>query len=114
MVAAILPGSRSVQVPLSATAFALIANADQKKAAIVCTISPITSVPGATFTYQTTDPSSNQPIRAKNTPVSIGAGGIQSFVIAVTPTLPFSPADVEFNFSCGGARAPTTVGVNTL
>src|SRR5262249_58021707 len=114
VVAAVLPSSRSVQVPTAATAFGTIVNGDQLKAALVCQISPITSVPGATFSFQTTNPATNQLVGLKGTPVSITAGAFQPFVIAVTPTLPFGPTDVQFNFACAGAQAPITVGLNTL
>ena len=58
LMAAVLPSSRSVQVGTPATAFATIINTASNMAT-GCTISPLTSIP-ATFTFQTTDPATNQ------------------------------------------------------
>jgi hypothetical protein len=89
LVAAVLPSSRSVQVGATATAFATIINAGSATA-ILCAPALVTGLPAA-FTYQTTDPSTNQVIGSANTPISVGAGAIQSFVIALTPTGPIAP-----------------------
>src|SRR5262245_16582450 len=56
--ASVLPSSRSVQVGFPASAFATIINAGTSPAIGVC-ISPITSIP-AEFSFQTTNPSTNQ------------------------------------------------------
>ena len=38
----------------------------------------------------------------------------QSFVIALTPTSPFAPTDVQFSFACANSHpAPINVGLNT-
>src|SRR5262249_20237988 len=57
LAAAVLPGSRSVQVGSPATAFATVINLSLA-AASACGITPVTNVP-ATFAYQTTDPLTN-------------------------------------------------------
>src|SRR5439155_25447663 len=57
LVAAVLPSSRSVQIPTQASAFATIINAGPFSAIGVC-ISQASPVP-ATFAYQTTDPATN-------------------------------------------------------
>ena len=113
LVAAVLPSSRSVQVGATATAFATIINAGSATA-ILCAPALVTGLPAA-FTYQTTDPSTNQVIGSANTPISVGAGAIQSFVIALTPTGPIAPTDVQFSFDCANTDpAPINVGLNTL
>jgi hypothetical protein len=114
VVAAMLPISRSVRVPTPATVFGSLINADTAKPAIVCGISPITDVPGATFSFQTTDPATNEPVGTKSTPVSIPPGGTQPFVITMAPTLPFPPTEVQFGFACAGTQAPIMPGLNTL
>jgi Peptidase family M23 len=113
IVAAVLPSSRSVQMGTPATAFATIINAGSTTAT-ACGISPITSIP-ATFTFQTTDPATNQITGSPNTVVDIAASAAQSFVIALTPTAPVAPTDVQFSFHCSNTNpASITSGLNTL
>jgi hypothetical protein len=113
VVAALLPGSRSVQVNVPATAFATVINTGQGIAAS-CDITPLTSV-AASFQYQTTDPATNQVTGFPNTPVNIAAGAAQTFVFAVTPTAAFPPTDVQFSFDCANSDpAPINTGLNTL
>ncbi len=113
LVAAVLPSSRSVQVGVPATVFATIINLGPGTAT-GCGISPITSLP-ATFVFQTTDPATNQVTGAANTPVDIPAGAAQSFVLALTPTAPFPPTDVQFSFDCTNSNpGPINSGLNTL
>ncbi len=112
LVAAVLPASRSVQVGSPATAFATIVNSGTA-ALGNCQFSPVTNVNGR-FTYQTTN-SANALTGAPNTPVSIPAGGAQSFLLAFAPTAPFAAADVKFSYACAGANpALPIVGVNTI
>src|SRR6185295_18286706 len=96
LVAAVLPGSRSVRVGVPATAFATIINAGVSTATGVG-ISVNSSIP-ALFTYQTTDPATNTTNGAPNIPVSIAPGQFQTFVIGITPTGPFAPTDVALSF----------------
>ena len=113
LVAAVLPSSRSVQVGTTATVFAALINAGSDTA-IACAPTLVTSVP-ATFTYQTTDPATNQVTGSPNTPVNVGAGATQSFVFALTPTAPIAPTDLQFSFDCANTDpAPINVGLNTL
>ena len=113
LLAAVLPSSRSVQVPTPATAFATIINTSGANASN-CAPAPLTSVP-ATFGYQTTDPVTNQVTGTPNTPVGIANGASQSFVFALTPTAPVTPTLVALSFDCTGlAAAPSIPGVNTL
>jgi hypothetical protein len=113
LVAAVLPSSRSVQVGTTATAFAALINAGSDTA-IACALRLITSLP-ATFTYQTTDPATNQVIGSPNTPVNVGAGATQSFVFALTPSAPIAPTDVQLSFDCANSDpAPINTGLNML
>lgn len=113
LLSAVLPGSRSVQVGATATAFVTIINAGAQPAASVG-ISLAGPAPVAFF-YQRTDPLTNVPTGAPNTPADIPAGGSQSFVVALTPLAAMAPTDVEFNF-CGPGGLPvgTVKGLNTL
>src|SRR5262249_18411668 len=126
LVAALLPSSRSVEVGTGATAFASIVNAGVFETGqgvrssatgvegVTCGITQLTGLP-TPFTFQATDPVTNQPIGQLNTPVDIAAGGYQTFVISLTPTAAFEATNVQFGFHCTNTDlAPTVVGLNTL
>jgi len=113
LVAAVLPGSRSVMFPgPPATAFVTIINAGAATA-IGVGIALLTGIPAA-LTYQTTD-AANAPTGSPNTPVDIPAGASQTFVVAIAPTAPFPPSDVGLSFP-GANAVPvrTLIGLNTL
>jgi hypothetical protein len=113
LVAAVLPSSRSAEVGVTTGAFASVINTDTA-AATNCFIEPITSVP-ADFLYQTTDPATNALTGTRDTPVSIAAGALQTFVFAFTPTAPFGPTDIQLSFDCDNTNpAQVVTGVNTL
>jgi hypothetical protein len=113
LVAAVLPGSRSVQVNTAATAFATIINTGQTLA-LSCSIALASNVL-ALFSYQTTDPATNQVTGLPNAPVNIPAGVAQSFVLAVTPTTQIAPTELQFDFACANTDpAAINVGLNTL
>jgi hypothetical protein len=113
LVAAMLPSSRSVQVGVAATAFATIINTGSVTA-VACEISNLTSI-AASFSYQATDPITNQVTGSPDTPVDIAAGTARSFVISLTPIAPITPVDVQFDYRCtNSSSAPVSVGLNTL
>lgn len=110
--AATLPSSRSIQVGSTATAFATILNSGA--AATGCGIAPITSTP-ATFTFQTTDSSTNALSGSANTRVPIAANGSQSYVVAYAATGAMTTTDVRMDYGCSGVTsAIPIVGINTL
>jgi M6 family metalloprotease-like protein len=112
LAAAVLPSSRSVQVGHAATAFAIVINAGTGTATSVGIANPGIS---ASFTYQTTDPTTNAVTGTPNAPADIPPGKNQTYVIALTPTAPFGPTDVAFTFAGTNADpAPTLSGINTL
>jgi aldose sugar dehydrogenase len=113
LVAAVLPASRSVMVGTTATAFATIINAGSVTATS-CGLSLLTSLP-VTFSYQTTNPATNQVTGSPNTPVNILAGAAQSYVLALTPNAPVAPTDVQFSFDCTDTNPAAIVpGLNTF
>ncbi len=113
LAAAVLPGSRSLQVGETATAFATILNAGAN-VGVNCQITPITPVP-ATFVFQTSDPATNALTGVANTAACVLPGRGQTFVIAFTPTAAFGPTDVNLSFQCGNSGpAPVTSGLDTL
>ena len=113
LLAAVLPESRSVQIGATATAFATIINTSTV-AGTGCTIAPA-GTPPLTFHFQTTDPTTNQVTGTLDAPVTIAAGGQQTFVVGLTPTAAISPNDMGMNFTCSNTTpAPIKTGLNTL
>jgi hypothetical protein len=113
LVAAVLPSSRSVQVGTTATAFATIINTGQATVA-GCRPTPPADL-SVTFTFQTTDPATNQLIGTPNAPIDILAGTAQSFVLALTPTAAFAPSEALLNFTCATTVPATSItGLTTL
>jgi Matrixin len=111
--AAVLPASRSVRVGIPATAFATIINTAPADA-LSCSIGPAIPLP-VNFTFQTTNPATNQPTGAINAPTAIPAAGQQTFVLALTPTADLPSTDVPFSFDCSNTDgAPAISGINTL
>jgi subtilisin-like proprotein convertase family protein len=110
---AVLPGSRSVQVGATATAFATIVAAGTGVASN-CRVAPIIDLP-AFVSFQTTDRNTNALTGEPNVPVNIAANDFQTFVIGVTPIAAFGPTDLQLSFDCDDTRpAPILLGVNTL
>ena len=109
--AAVLPGSRSVQVNATATDFGTIINAGTTTAT-ACKITPATSVP-AVFHYQTTN-AANQVTGAPDTPIDIQAGAARDSS-SRSPPISHPSTDVQLTFDCtNGNPAPITTGLNTL
>jgi hypothetical protein len=113
LVAAVLPGSRSVRVGTTATAYASVINSGPRLAT-GCRISAATSVPGA-FSFRATDPATNEVAGATNASFSIEPGGLRTFVVGLTPSIPLSPTDLQLDVVCANAGpARVQSGVNTL
>ena len=113
LVAAVLPGSRSVQLGGTASAFATLINAGTTEATS-CDITPLSGVPGG-FVYQTTDPATNALTGRPDTPVDIAAGGLQTYVFAFTPTVALAPTEIPLSYDCTNTDpAPVVPGLNTL
>jgi hypothetical protein len=114
LVAAVLPSSRSVQVNNAATAFVTLINTGAFPA-VAASIAPPAGLP-ANFSFQPTDPTTNQIIGTQNVPVDIPAGQLQTYLIALTPTTAFVPTDVAFAFTAENTLAPAAplTGINTL
>jgi hypothetical protein len=112
--ASVLPSSRSVEVAVTATAFATIINSGTADAT-GCGIAPSAATPvDAAFLYQTTDAGNNLTGSA-NTPVDIAAGAQQNYLIAFTPASAFVPTNVELEFDCTDTDPAAAVsGLNTL
>lgn len=115
VVAAVLPGSRSVETGSTATVFADMVN-DSSVTLSGCQISLPASAPaGLAITYQTTDPTTNALTGTPNTPVSMTAGSLKTFVLSFTDGTAEEAAGLEPVFQCTGTWPVTQVlGVNTV
>jgi hypothetical protein len=114
LAAAVLPGSRSVQIRNTATAFATIINSGTATAQN-CEINGLLINGSGTFLYQTTDPATNRLTGTPNAPTPIAAGGFQTFLFAYTPSGPFVPEEEQLNFGCDNVgNARNISGVNTF
>ncbi len=113
-VAAVLPGSRTVPVGFTATAFATVLNTASSSASS-CTITPPAGL-AAAFAYQETDQATNEPVGPLNPPIDIAANGAATFIFAFTPEETFASTDLVLDFNCGNASnsATSVAGVNTF
>ncbi len=112
LTAAVLPGARSVQTGTTATAFATIINAGTATG-MACRIG--LNAPLVDFHYQTTNPANNAATGTPDTPVDIGPGVSQSFVISLTRDLAIQPTFFDIGYFCANSNpAPVYVGVDTI
>ena len=110
---AVLPGSRSVEVDATATAFATLINAGSVDA-VACELN-IPDDLAADFFFEASDAATNAASGDRNVPIDIAAGTSQSFVIGITPTVEMSATIVAIDFQCANsASAPSFNGLNTL
>ncbi len=114
LVAAVLPGSRSVQVGKTATVFAVMLNSGSATLTD-CQIGLSGSAPaGLSLAYQQTN-ASNQLIGSPNTPATIAGNGSQNFLLSFQSSSALSVTSMPLVFSCTGSQpAPSTPGVNTV
>ena len=116
LAASVLPGSRSVELGNPATIFATMINAGSATLPNCRVALPASAPSGLNFSYQTTDPATNTPTGAPNTPVAIAGGdGVQSFILSFQGTAAFSAAAMPLDFACDGtAPAAIVSGVDTV
>ena len=118
LVAAILPSSRSVQVNSPATFFMTLINTGSTTATN-CQLDGLGTIdfsdaPGYSWRWQTTDPATNQTTGTAFTPISIPAGGAQSFVVGVKFATPVATT-FQMLAHCDNADSASIIpGVNTL
>ena len=113
LMAAVLPGSRSVQVGATATAFATIINTDQKRPRAAR--SPRSPVFRLLLAFRRPILQPNRSPALPTRPWIFLQGAAQSFVLALTPTAPFAPTDVQLSFHCANTDpAPIISGLNTF
>jgi hypothetical protein len=115
LVAAVLPGSRSVVVGTEATVFATLLNA-ATTALNNCSISlPYGSSGDLSLDYQTTDPATNALTGQPDQPVPLAANGSLTFVLSFGADSALSAPALAPVFGCDNV-GPTAVipGVDTL
>ena len=113
--AAVLPGSRSVQVGETATAFATLINTTSETL-LNCSIGRPALLPFSTNSfYQATDPSTNGVVGFPNSPVDIAPGAVQTFVFGFVANTAFAPLELAIPFDCSNTTTAASIaGVNTL
>jgi hypothetical protein len=113
-VAAILPGSRSVQVGAIATVFGAMINTGNSAAANCEPVPSTGQSSNLQMGYQTTDPHTNEVTGAPNTPASIASGATQTFVLVFQATAPLSGTFTPL-FACTNyIPAQIETGVDTV
>jgi hypothetical protein len=113
-VAAILPGSRSVQVGAIATVFGAMINTGNSTAANCQPVLPTAQSSNLQMGYQTTDPNTNAVTHTPNTPVSVASGATQTFVLVFQATAPLSGTFTPL-FACTNyIPAQIETGVDTV
>jgi len=109
----VLPTSRSVATNQNATLFATIINAGTEDATN-CRIERDPAV-AVDFSYQTTDPLTNEPSGLANLPVTIPAGAAQSFLMALSSATEQAVVEFEPRFLCDNAPLVNSIdGLNTF
>jgi hypothetical protein len=116
LAAAVLPLSRSHQVGTLLTAFATIINAGPGPVQQCLVQTPASPPAGlGPFVFQTTDLVTNAATGTPNTPASIPAGGMQTFVFGFTPTAPIPETALAMTFLCENtATAASISGVTSF
>ena len=112
---AVLPGSRSVMVGETATAFATMINTTNETLEN-CRVGRPPLLPfNANSFFQATDPSTNEVVGFANSPVDIAPGAVQTFLFGFIPNSAFEPIELIIPFDCSNTASATSVpGVNTL
>ena len=110
--AATLPNSRAVPVNTPATVFASVINSGDVAATNCRVALGAGADPSLSVGYEPADGAGNINGPA-NTPVTINAGNVQQFVIAVTASAPYSGA-VPLAYVCDNGQAISSTGLNDV
>lgn len=129
LVAAVTPSVRATQVGVPVTVWAVVINAGRQTAEDVSVVPvPSPKAPAVTFVYHPLDATGTVLTGTPNTPVDIPPGGVQHFLLTLTPTEEspplFGPNSTltyllprQFAFLFQGTNtppAPTIDNINTL
>lgn len=112
---AVLPYSRTVGTGEAATAFLSVINpASTNTTAEDCGLR-IHGIGDGQFTFQRTDPATNEPIGSPGDLADIPAGGVQSFVFSLTRPTVESFDDIVIDTACSNrTSSPVVFGLNTF
>jgi YVTN family beta-propeller protein len=115
LLAAVLPGGRSVQTGTTATVFATVLNTSTSALGNCRILLPSSAPAGMSMVYQTTDPATNAVTSGPNPLVSIDGNGSQTFVLAFQGSADALDPGQPLLFVCDGTSyAPIDVGLNTI
>ena len=115
LVAAVLPGGRSVLEGTTATVFATMLNTGATSLSNCSVALPLGGVNGLSLHYQTTNPSTNALVGQPDVPVTIPANGAQTFLLSLETASVVSGLTQSLVFGCDGTSpAPITAGVNAI
>ena len=115
LVAAILPGARSVETGTPATVFATMLNASGAALSACGAALPETAPSGLSLSFQTTNPATNGLTGTANQPVGLAAGGAQTFLLSLQSSAPLAAPGLAPVFSCLATQpAPSIPGVDTV
>ena len=116
LLAATLPGGRSVQLGAPATVFATMLNTGTAALNNCRVVLPAPVPQGLAMTFQTTDPRTNTPTGQPNQPVTIpGHDGAQTFVLAFQSSAAQLLSAQPVGFNCDGTPpAPAATGIDTV
>ena len=115
LASAVLPTSRAVEIGTPATVFATLLNISTNTVQGCSVALPASAPPGLVLDYQTTDPASNLPTGQKDTPVTLPAGGSQSFLLSFDAATSFDQPGLPLIFACDEVPVAASVpGLNTV
>jgi virginiamycin B lyase len=113
LVASILPGGRTVAPGAPATVFATMLNGGPTALSNCQVGLPADAPVSLHVNYQATVPATNAPTGPLNTPFALGAGAAQTLLLTFDSAPSVFAPGLAVNFSCSGATAASTEGVNT-
>jgi virginiamycin B lyase len=113
LAASILPGGRTVAPGKPATVFASMLNGGTTTLSNCQVGLPVDAPLSLNVNYQATVPATNAPTGPLNTPFTLGAGAAQTLLLTFNSAAPVFAPGLAVNFSCTGATAAPTEGVNT-
>ena len=115
VLAAVLPGGRSITTGTTATVFATMLNTGATPLSNCSIALPLGGINGLSLHYQTTNPATNLPVGQPDVPVTIPANGSVTFVLSFEGAAAVPTLTQELSYSCDGIPTTTVItGLNTV